>query len=73
MHFYQRIPPQTLNLNYNGEKIDQVQVGIFLGIIMIDSQLTWKPHAEEVCNKISTAAYVLLNLSRKVNICLPLD
>lgn len=34
---------------------------------MIDSQLTWKPQAEEVCKKLSSAAYVLFNLSRKVN------
>lgn len=66
MHFYQRIPPEALHLHYNGQKVDQVLVAKFLGI-MIDSQLSWKPQTEEVCKKLSTAAYVLFNLSKKVN------
>lgn len=66
MHFYQRIPPQTLHLYHNGQEVEQVTVAKFLGI-MIDSQLTWKPQSEEVCKKLSVAAYVLFNLSKKVN------
>lgn len=66
MHFYQRIAPQILHLHYNEQKVDQVLVAKFLGI-MIDSQLTWKPQAEVICKKLSSAAYILFNLNKKVN------
>lgn len=67
MHFHQRLAVQNLTIEYNKQQIDQVTVAKFLGIL-IDSRLTWKPQAEEVCKKLSTSAYVLFNLSKKVNI-----
>lgn len=67
MHFYQKILPINLKINYKGQTIDSVNVAKFLGIL-IDSQLTWKPQAEEVCKRLSTSAYALYNLSKKVNI-----
>lgn len=39
----------------------------FLGIL-IDSQLTWKPQAEDICKRLSTTAFMLYNLSKKVNL-----
>lgn len=67
MHFYQRIRINDLNINYNSQDVDRVEVTKFLGIL-IDSQLTWKPQAEALCNKLSASAYALYNLRKKVNI-----
>ena len=67
MHFHQRTIPPNVNVNYNGQTIQKTKVAKFLGIL-IDDQLTWKPQAEEVCKKLSTAAYVLFNLKKKVDI-----
>ena len=67
MHFYQKILPLNLKINYKEQTIDRVNVAKFLGIL-IDSQLTWKPQAEEVCKRLSTSAYAIFNLSKKVNV-----
>lgn len=50
MHFYQRIDPTNLNINYKGQEIENVHNTEFLRII-IDGQLTWKAQAEELRKK----------------------
>lgn len=67
MHFHQRLSTEHYDVEFNGQKVDSTNVTKFLGII-IDNKLTWKPHSEEVCKKLSKSAYVLYNLSKKVNI-----
>lgn len=67
MQFHQRTSLQSLNIEYDGQNIENVTVTKFLGIL-IDNQLSWKPHADEVCKKLSSSAYVLFNLSKKVNV-----
>lgn len=67
MHFYQRILDTNMDINYNGQTIDKVNDAKFLGI-SIDSRLTWKIQADDVCKKLSSAAYALYSLSKKVNI-----
>lgn len=64
MHFYQRIVNTNMNINYNGQTIDEVNIAKFLGIT-IDSQLTWKTQADNICKKLSSAAYALYSLSKK--------
>lgn len=34
----------------------------------VDSQLTWKPQAEDICKRLSTVAFMLHNLAKKVNL-----
>lgn len=65
-HFYQRLYVEDVNINYNGQTVNRANVTKFLGIL-IDSQLNWKAQAEDICKKISTSAYALHNLSKKVN------
>lgn len=67
MHFYQRVKSENLNINYNGQIVDEANTAKFLGIL-IDNHLTWKPQAEAICKKLGSSAYVLHNLSKKVNI-----
>lgn len=67
MHFYQRILDTNMNINYNGRTIEKANVTKFLGI-SIDSQLTWKNQADDVCKRLSSAAYALYSLSKKVNL-----
>lgn len=66
MHFHQRTPTVDTNINYDGQIIEKVNSAKFLGIL-IDSQLTWKPQAENICKRLSTAAFMLHNLSKKVD------
>lgn len=66
MHFYQRITAEDLNICIDNQKIGRVYVSKFLGIL-IDSQLTWKAQADDICKKLSPSAYTLFNLSKKVN------
>lgn len=67
MHFYQRLEPENIVIKYNDQNVDTTTVTKFLGV-HIDSKLTWKHHAENVCNKLSKAAFMLYSLSKKVNI-----
>ncbi|KAJ8715498.1 hypothetical protein PYW07_009980 [Mythimna separata] len=67
MHFHQRIHMGDMDINFNSQTIEKVNKTKFLGIL-IDNQLTWKPHAEDICKRLSTAAFMLHNLSKKVNI-----
>lgn len=67
MHFFQRISPNDMNINHNGQAVGTVDVAKFLGIL-IDSQLTWKPQAESICKRLSTSAFMLHNLSKKVDL-----
>lgn len=66
MHFFQRLQPEPLTIEYNEQIIGETNVSKFLGIL-IDSQLTWKQQAEEVCKKLCRGSYILYNLSKKVN------
>lgn len=67
MHFSQR------NHNNNFTKIEinktvlrEVDSTKFLGII-VDKKLSWKPHIENLCKRISTSAYALYKLTPKLN------
>lgn len=66
MQFYQRCKTPNINIFCNGCVIEEVDKAKFLGIT-IDNQLTWKPHVEELCKKLSKSAYALYQLSKKVN------
>lgn len=66
MHFHQRSPIHGLTVQYHNHIIEQTQVAKFLGI-MIDNKLRWNSHVELVCNKLSSSAYILFNLSKRVN------
>lgn len=66
MHFFQRLRINDLNINYNNQNVERVELTKFLGIL-IDSQLTWKPQAEAICKTLSASAYALYNLKKKVN------
>lgn len=67
MQFHQRRANPTVNLTHKNNKIESVNTVKFLGI-MVDDKLTWKPHIEHLCNKLSKSAYALYQLSKKVNI-----
>lgn len=67
MHFYQRPEPDNITVKYHKQCVDTTTITKFLGV-HIDNKLTWKHHAENVCNKLSKSAYVLYSLSKKVNI-----
>lgn len=66
MHFHQRCENPNMNISFKGCDIEEVDKAKFLGIT-IDNQLTWKPHVEELCKKLSKSAYALYQLSKKVN------
>ncbi|KAG7313180.1 hypothetical protein JYU34_000272 [Plutella xylostella] len=65
IQFHQRKINCDLNIEYNGIKIEEVQETKFLGLIM-DSNLSWKGHAKEVCERLSKYAYLLHKLSKIV-------
>lgn len=66
MHFYQRLMPNNIITKYKNETVDTTLVTKFLGVY-IDDKLTWKGHAEILCQKLSKTAYILHNLSKKLN------
>lgn len=66
MNFYQRIQFNDMNIIYEANKIETVQVTKFLGL-NIDSKLTWKFHINEVSKKLSKSAFALRKLSRIVH------
>lgn len=66
MHFYQKILPNNMNINYKGDRINDVQECKFLGIIM-DSNMKWKAQITDVSKKVSRSAYALRSLSKIVN------
>lgn len=66
MHFHQRLVNTPVNVTYNQFRIEEASIAKFLGI-SIDCKLTWKPHLEEVCKRLSRSAYLLFQLSKKVS------
>lgn len=66
MQFYQRTSKPKLNIKYNSEQIEDVEVTKFLGLT-IDNKLSWKQHADELCKKINKFAYALYKLSKIVS------
>lgn len=66
MHFHQRLVNTPVDVTYNNIKIEEVSNTKFLGVT-IDDKLTWKPHLEEICKRLSKSAYLLFQLSKKVN------
>lgn len=67
MHFHQRVENTPINITYNNSKIEEANMTKFLGIT-IDKNLTWKPHLDEVRKRLSKSAYLLFQLSKKVNV-----
>lgn len=66
MHFHQRLVAEDYDIKYEGQKVDSTNITKFLGIL-IDNKLTWRPHSEDICKRLGKAAYLLYNLSKKVN------
>lgn len=66
MHFHQRCDIPDVNVNYCGCIIESTKEAKLLGIV-VDNQLNWKPHTEQLCKRLSKSAYALFKLSRKVN------
>lgn len=54
---------KTININYRGHKLQEVNETTFLGIT-IDKHCNWKAHVNKVCNKINKFVYVLYELSK---------
>ena len=52
-----------LNLSLNGIPIEQVSEFNFLGIV-IDETLSWKPHLNKICTRISRSVGVIKRLSK---------
>jgi len=48
----------NLELNFENQKINRVDVTKFLGIF-IDSNLEWTAHVEHVCSQLSKSLYIL--------------
>lgn len=67
MYFRQRLPaPNNLNVKFNMQSIDEVDNCKFLGLY-IDDKMTWKPHIEQLCKRVSRSVYALHTLARKIN------
>lgn len=58
--------PYTPDLAIDGTDLQVVATVRFLGI-MVDSTLSWHPHITLLCKKLSSAIYLLRNLSFKVD------
>lgn len=67
IHFRQRTSLPDINLNYQGTTIENVETIKFLGIT-IDYKLTWIPHTEEICKKLSKFVYALKRIRTIANI-----
>ena len=56
-----------LNVNINGKPLEQCSSYKYLGV-HIDEKLTWKPHIEYVCKKVSNACGALYKIRNCVNV-----
>ena len=56
----------TPSIGINGKSLEECDYYKYLGV-MIDKNLTWKPHVEYICKKISKACGSLANLRYCVN------
>ncbi|XP_028166266.1 uncharacterized protein LOC114357040 [Ostrinia furnacalis] len=50
-----------LNIHYQNKSINEVETTKFLGVIL-DKHCTWKPHIDNVCNKLDRFVFVLKRL-----------
>lgn len=66
MHFGHKKPSSKMEVQYQKNKINDVDSAKFLGLI-IDRQLNWKDHIEGLCKKISSSSYALYKLAPTVN------
>lgn len=62
MYFSQRIETPNFKISYQGTLLDTVATAKFLGII-IDKNMNWKTHTEELTKRVSSSAYALYRLS----------
>ena len=62
-----QINPLTLNILMNNTPIARVQEHKFLGIV-IDENLSWKPHITSICDKVAK----VIGIFSKSRRCLPL-
>ena len=46
-------------LNFGNIEISQTNTAKFLGIIIIDSNLTWKPHKDNVTKKVAKSVGII--------------
>jgi hypothetical protein len=53
-----------MDIRMQGEKIERLNETKFLGVT-IDTHLSWKPHINNVCNKLSKIAGILTKARRK--------
>lgn len=66
MTFRNRVPlADNMSIEFEDQKIYKTEVTKFLGVF-IDSQMSWKPQIEAVCNRLNQFAYALNMLSKVV-------
>ena len=58
MVFTNKIRPQAISLNIDGNIINETAETKFLGVIL-DNQLSWHAHVKHISNKISKSAAIL--------------
>ena len=54
-------PPDTFKITLNNIELERVECTKFLGVL-IQEHLSWKPHIEYVCNRVSKATALLAKL-----------
>ena len=65
--FYMQFLPKNVSLNYDlllkvqNKSIQSKNTIKFLGL-NIDQKLTWEPHIIEICSKLSTTCYIIIQL-----------
>ena len=55
-----------IDVKIHGVSVERVYATKFLGVI-IDSKLTWKPHVEYICKKLSKCAGIIAKARRKLH------
>ena len=55
-----------IDVKIHGVSVERVYVTKFIGVI-IDSKLTWKPHVEYICKKLSKCAGIIAQTRRKLH------
>ena len=55
-----------IDVKIHGVNVERVYATKFLGVI-IDSKLTWKPHVEYICKKLSKCAGIIAKARRKLH------
>ena len=62
-----RFNPNNFKLYFNGKELERVPKTKFLGII-IDENLTWKPHIKMINSKISRINGILYRIKHLINL-----